>query len=227
MALIQFDKTEMNSAKIRLRNFLKANKKLPNSLKMKDKNTGKTVTVQKREYEHLFEAQHMFIMKNGRRPNYVTLTGKSDNAVMANYQKDPYTCCVYSFQMAGQFLFDWISPSQIKKAFKTTTDGTSPANMIAGAKKLGYAVTPISRTYEAVKKCLDSGIPVIAHIQTKGVRCLEYKVDYGHYIHLNKALSNNRFWVCDPSRTPRTCTASEIIKATKGRDIKFYKVEIL
>lgn len=226
MAFIQFDKTEMNSAKIRLRNFLKANKKLPNSIKLKDKNSKKTVTVQKREYEHLFEAQHMFIMKNGRRPNYVTLSGKSDNAVIANYQKDVYTCCVYSFQMCGQYLFDWLSPNEIKKAFKTDTSGTSPSNMISGAKTLGYKVSPIQRTYNAVKNCLENGYPVIAHIQTKNAKCLEYKYDYGHYIHLNK-VKDGKFWVCDPSRTPRWCNAKEIINATNGRSIKFYKVEIL
>lgn len=226
MTLIQFDKSEMNSAKKRIRNFLKINGFLPNSARMKDKNTGKTIKVKKREYEYLFEAQHLFIKNNGYQPNWVTMAGESDNAVIQNYQPDVYTCAVYSFQMCCQFLFDWISPSKIKKAFKTNVNGTTPANLIAGAKSLGYKVTAIPRTFASVKKCLDKGIPVLAHIQTKNATCLSYEYDYGHYIHLNKA-KDNKFFVCDPSRSPRWCNASQIINATNGRDIKFYKVEIL
>ena len=229
MTLVQFNKSEMNSAKKRIRNFLKTNGFLPNSARMKDKNTGKTIKVKKREYEYLFEAQHLFLRNNGYQPNWVTMNGESDNAVVQNYQTDVYTCCVYSFQMCGQYLFDWISPSKIKKAFKTNVNGTTPANLIAGAKSLGYKVTPISRTYDAVKKCLDNGFPVIAHIQTAGntrPACLGYKYDYGHYVHINKA-KDNKFLVADPTKGLKWCVASQIIKATGGRDIQFYKVEIL
>ena len=87
----------------------------------------------------------------------------------------------------------------------------------------------ISRSYDAVKKCLDAGFPVIAHIQTGGntkPTCLGYKYDYGHYVHLNKA-KDNKFLVADPTKGLKWCVASQIIKATNGRNIKFYKVEIL
>lgn len=227
--MVRFNKSEMNKAKKYLRNYLKSNKKLPNSIRMVEMDNNKTITIKKGEYEYLFEAQHLFIKNNGYQPNWVTKNGTSTNAVIQNYQTDIYTCAVFSFQMCGQYLFDWLSPSRIRKAFKTNVNGTTPANMINGAKELGYRVTAIKRNYSAVKKCLDSGIPVIAHIQTGGntkPACLGYQYDYGHYVHLNKAY-DNKFLVADPTKGLKTCSSSQITKATGGRDIKFYKVEIL
>lgn len=225
--VIRFSKAEMSKAKKNLRGAVKRGE-LPSMLTMTDM-AGKQQKIDRKHYMGLFEAQNLFIKNNGKLPNYVTLNSTANNPVIMNYQNDKYSCCVFSFQMCTQYLFDWISPSVIRKAFKTNTNGTTPANMIAGAKSLGYKVTQIKRDYETVRKLLNAGIPVIAHIQTGGKTkptCLGYVYDYGHYIHINKA-QNNNFTVCDPTKGIKTCTASQIIKATGGRSIYFYKIEPL
>lgn len=225
--VIRFSKAEMNKAKNTLRSAVKRGE-LPGALTMQDMN-GKQQRIDRKHYMGLFEAQNLFIKNNGKLPNYVTLNSTANNPVIQYYQTDKYSCAVFSFQMCVQYLFDWISPSVIKKAFKTNQNGTTPANMIAGAKALGYKVTRVKRDYETVRKLLNNGIPIIAHIQTGGKTkptCLGYVYDYGHYIHINKA-ANDKFTVCDPTKGVKTCTASQIIKATGGRDIGFYKVEIL
>ena len=227
--VIRFSKAEMSKAAKALRNAHKRGE-LPAAITMMDMN-GKKQKVDKKHYMSLFEAQNLFIRNKGRYPNWVTLNGTATNPVVLYNQPDSITCGVYSFQMCTQYLFDWIKPSIIKKAFKTVEKGqTTPANLIAGAKSLGYKVTKIPRTYEAVKKCLDNNIPVIGHIQTAGSTkpyCLQYDYNYGHYLHINKA-KDNKFTVLDPSRSSvKTCRASEIVQATNGRAIYFYKVEVL
>lgn len=226
--VIKFSKKEMNKAKTNLRNAHKRDKELPGAIQLTDMN-GKQQRIDKKHYMGLFEAQNLFIKNHGRLPNWVTLNSTATNPVVNYHQQDMYSCAVYSFQMCVQYLFDWISPSMIRKAFKTSKNGTTPANLIEGARRLGYKVTKIKRDYDAVRKLLDKNIPVIAHIQTAGStkpHCLGYLYNYGHYIHINKA-NNLNFVVCDPTKGVKTCRASSIVQATNGRAINFYKVEVL
>lgn len=225
--MTRFNKNNMNKTKKTIINSLKKNKTLPKTVKMVEMDNNKTITINKAQYMGLYEAQNLFTKNNGRQPNYVTLNHTANNPVILMHQPNGYTCCPTSLQMCIQYLFEFKSINEISKALQTNTNGTTPNNLINGAKKLGYKATIIPRTYQAVKEALDNGYPVIAHIQTSGStkpECLGYINNYGHYIHINKA-KDNKFTVLDPTKGIKTCLASSIIKATNGRDIKFYKIE--
>lgn len=83
--MTKFLKSEMSKASKTLRKSIKDGKGLPKSIKMTDSN-GKTHTVEKKYYNGLFEAQNVFIMKNGRYPNYVTLNSTANNPLVMDYQ---------------------------------------------------------------------------------------------------------------------------------------------
>ena len=169
-----------------------------------------------------------FYLKHGREPNYLTLNTEANYPLVINYQDDPYSCGVASLQMCLQFLFDYKYESKIKKTLGTNKNGTTPAQLIQGAKKLGYKVTPIPREFKEVKKALDNYCPVILQIETKSAgNCLSYKNSYGHYIMCYKA-DTNKYYVMDPTKGPKVCNSTTLNKATGGsKHRKFYKVEMI
>lgn len=227
--MVKFSKAEMSKTAKTIRTNIKADKGLPSSVTMKDTN-GKSHKITKAQYNGLFEAQNVFIMKNNRYPNYVTLNSTANNPLVLNYQNDKYSCCVASFNMCVQMLYDWISESKIKTTFKTNTSGTDPSNFIAGAKKLGYKVTRIPRTYSAVKKSLDKGCPVQIHYETGGStkpKCMGFENNYGHYAMIYRYTSDGYLLVADPTKGLKKCSPKTLEKATNGRDIGYYSIKPL
>lgn len=224
--MTRFSKEEMSATAKTLRKNIKNGKGYLSSINMVDMNK-KVHKISKAQYMGLFEAQNIFIRKNNRYPNYVTLNTTANNPLVMDYQDTGYTCGPTSLSMAIQMLFGWKSEATCKKACKTSTSGTDPSNLISGAKSLGYSLTKIGRNKTAVKAALDKGLPVIAHIQTKPATCLGFLNDYGHFILIYGMTSDGYYKVADPTKGLKTCKPSILDNATNGRSIHYYKVGIL
>ena len=223
---MRFSKAEMSTAAKTLRKNIKAGKGYLSYLTMKDMN-GKSHKLSKGQYMGLFEAQNVFIMKNGRYPNYTTLNSTANNPLVMDYQDKNTTCGPTSLSMAIQMLFGYVSEQKCAAACKTGSSGTDPSNLIAGAKSLGYKVTKISRNKTAVKAALTKAEPVIAHIQTKPASCLGYLGDYGHYILIYGLTNDGYYKIADPTKGIKKCKASIIDNATNGRTIHYYRVGLV
>lgn len=224
---MKFSKTEMAKAAKTLRKNIKDGKGYLSYLTMTDMN-GKKHKLTKAEYMGLFEAQNVFIMKNGRYPNYVTLNSTANNPLVMDYQDNGYTCGPTSLSMAIQMLFSYKSEKTCAKECGTVIgSGTAPDQLINGAKKLGYKLTKISRNKTAVKSALSKGEPVIAHIQTKPATCLGYVGDYGHYILLYGLTNDGYYKIADPTKGIKKCKASVLDHATNGRAIYYYRVGLV
>ena len=202
---------------------IKEGKGVPSSISMKD-SEGKTHKLSKKEVAGIFEARNVFILKHDRVPNYVTKNSTADNPLVMNYQDSSTTCGPTSLSMAAQMLYGNTSENAFKKACKTGSSGTSPDNLIVGAKNMGYKVSQISRNSSSVKANLLLGKPVVAHIQTKAASCLGFTGDYGHYILIYGYTSDGKYKVADPTKGLKTCKFSILDKATNGRDIHYYSV---
>lgn len=225
--MIRVNKKEYTDARKRIRSFIKKHNRLPNYCAFVT-NEKKTVNLNKEEYCGLFEGYMHFCLKKGREPNYLTLNSKANNPIVVNYQDDKVSCCPASFLMAMMFLFEYKSEAEVKRALGTNKNGTTPSQLINGAKKLGYKVTIIPREFKEVKKALDNYSPVILQIETKSAgNCLSYKNSYGHYIMCYKA-DSNKYYVMDPTKGPKVCNSTTLNKATGGGNHrKFYKVEMI
>ena len=226
--MVRFSKNEMSKMASAIRKNIKAGKGYLASVTAKDMD-GKSRKLTKKQYMGLFEAQNVFLLKNGRYPNYTTLNSSSDNPVVIDYQNTAYNCCPTSFSMATQFLFDYKSEQTCVKALGTVQgSGTDPSKLVANAPKLGYTATRIKRNWKTVKSYIDKGYPVIAHIQTKPAHCLGFSNDYGHYILIHKAYRKGfeYYSVADPTKGIKVCKASVLDKATNGRDIGYYVIKI-
>lgn len=221
-----FLKKELNNATKTIRQSIKNGKGLPKSISLHD-STGKIRNLSITEYLGIYQQQNIFILKNGRYPNYVTYNSTCGTLPIAmNYQDNGYTCCPTSFSMATMCLFDYVSESKAAKTLGTVYgSGTSPSDLVANAPKLGYKVTRIKRNYQSVYNSLSKGKPVIAHIQTKPATCLGFRGDYGHYV-LIYWCKNNTYYVADPTKGIHKCKANILDKATNGRDIGYYEVNI-
>ena len=167
-----------------------------------------------------------FYQKHGREPNYLTLNNTATYPMILNYQDDKYSCCPASLQMALMFLFDYKYESYLKKTLGTTTNGTSPEKLVSGAKKLGYKVTRIDRNFKLVKKALEEYKPILMHIQTKPAKCLNYLNDYGHWVCCYK-VGDNTYYIADPTKGFKVCNMNTINKATNGRKIYYYTIEMI
>ena len=192
---------------------------------MMDSN-GNSHKLSKKEVAGLFEARNVFILKNGRLPNYVTLNSTANNPLVMDYQNNKYNCCPTSLSMAIQMLYSYKSENVCAKVLKTNTAGTAPSDLVSGAKNLGYEVKRISRNKASVKAQLNMGKPVIAHIQTKSATCLGYVGDYGHYV-LIYGMSSDNYKIADPTKGIKTCRTGILDKATNGREIHYYSVSPL
>ena len=223
----RFNKKEYTDARKRIRTFIKENHRLPNYCNMKNQE-GKTIRLSKEEFCGLFEGYMTFCLKHGREPNYLTLISTAETSpIICNLQDDQYSCCPTSLQMCMMFLFEYKSEAKVKKVLGTNKKGTSPAQLIAGAKKLGYKVTKIPREFRAVKSALDQYCPVIMQIETRSASCLGFKQSFGHYIVCYKA-KDNKYYVIDPTKSYKVCNFQVLNRATGGSKTRyFYKVEIL
>ena len=220
----------MLSASKRIQAFIKKEKRLPNYVIMEDLDKKKEVQLRPSEYNGLFKATNIFRLKNNRLPNYVTLNTTEKTPLAMDYQDNAYTCAPTSLSMAIQLLYGFKSEKECKKACKTKEykgGGTSPENLIKGAKSLGYKVEPIQRKYTNVAASLTTSKPVIAHIQTKPAHCLGYKNDYGHYLLIYGTKSANTYLLADPTKGLKTCSSTVLDKATNGRNIHYYSVGVI
>lgn len=147
------------------------------------------------------------------------------NPIKIQYQPNSYTCGPTSLAMCSQILGKSTSISSFSNACYTDGSGTSPSNLIAGARKLGFKVTEISRNINGVKAAIDNGKPVIAHIMTGGVTCGGWQGNYGHYIVIYD-YGTVYYYVADPTKGFYRCTHSMIDNAMRGyAGIKYYSVE--
>lgn len=225
--MVKFSKKEMSATAKTLRKNIKRGKGYKSYVNMVDMDK-KAHKLSKAQYMGLFEAQNVFIMKNGRYPNYVTLNSTANNPLVMNYQDNGYTCGPTSLSMAIQMLFGYVSEKKCATACGTVIgSGTSPDKLIAGAKSLGYKLTKISRNKTAVKSALSKAEPVIAHIQTKPATCLGYTGDYGHYILIYGMTNDGLYKIADPTKGIKKCKPTILDHATNGRAIYYYRVGIL
>jgi len=229
--MTKFSKQTILQESKEIQAFIKKNKYYPRYATMKD-TTGKEHKLKPSQYNGLFENANSYRLKNGRLANYITLNTTSNNPLVMDYQNNKYTCCPTSLSMAIQMLYGFKSENECKKACKTVERdniGTSPANLISGAKSLGYTCTPISRKFSSVTASLQTCKPVIAHCQTRGLRFTDgtgYLNDYGHYILIWGTTNGNQYKVADPTKGLKKVSAKILDTATGGRNIKYYSVGV-
>ena len=229
--MVKFSKKVIENEGKEIREFIKKNKYYPRYATMTDTD-GKSHKLLPKQYNGIFENANVYRLKNGRLPNYVTLNSTANNPLVMDYQDNKYTCCPTSLSMAIQMLYGFKSEVQCKKACKTIERdniGTSPSNLISGAKSLGYKAKVIKRNFNSVSASLKKCRPVIAHIQTKSIRYTDgtgYVNDYGHYI-LIWGTYGNRYKVADPSRGLKQISSKVLNNATGGRDIHYYSISPL
>ena len=147
------------------------------------------------------------------------------NPIRIQYQPNSFTCGPTSLAMCSQVLGKSTSISAFSNACYTDGSGTSPSNLIAGARKLGFKVTPIGRSYSAVKKAIDNGKPVIAHVMTITMKCLGWQGNYGHYVVIYD-YDDGYYHVADPTKGISWCYKDQVDYATRGYEgIQYYSVE--
>jgi len=227
--VLQFEKEEIKKASRVIRKHIREKGKQPTSIQIKDK-TGKVRTLKRTEYCGLFDNMASYWFKNGKLPKYTSLLYETPTAYRGNPQPNSWTCGSTSLANASTQVFQYVSEKECRDACQTNKNGTLPKNLIIGGKKLGFEVKRIDRTFTAVKKAIDGGCGVIAHIETGGntkPQCLGFVSNYGHYINIYNYTSAYQFKVYDPTKGYHTCNAQQIIKATNGRDIGFYSVKAL
>lgn len=147
------------------------------------------------------------------------------NPIRIKYQPNSYTCGPTSLSMCSQILGDEVSINSFANACYTDGSGTSPDNLISGARKLGFKVTPIGRSYSAVKNAIDAGKPVIAHVMTITMQCLGWQGNYGHYVVIYD-YDDGYYHVADPTKGISWCWKDQVDYATRGYEgIQYYSVE--
>lgn len=225
--MTSFNKTEvLKGAKLQ-KNNIKNSKGLLKTITLKTRETGKNKTLTKKEFAGIMEATNVFRLKRGRYPNYTTLNSTANNPLVMNYQDDSVSCACASFNMCIQLLYgEWVDEKKIKQVFGTGSSGTSPDQVITGAKKLGYKVEKIARNSAGVKKALDKGYVVLAHIDTKPATCLGYKNNYGHWTVIY-GLTDGKYKIADPTKGIKTCSTKIYDNAMLNRVIGYYQVKPL
>ena len=226
---IRFDKAEMQKAMKQVKASVKQGKGQPSSIKMKAMN-GKTYTMKQKQYCGLFDNQVKFYMANARYPNYTTYLYDADTPFRGVPQPTSTTCGSTSLSNASSQVLCYATEKRCREACNTTKNGTTPNNLIKGAEKLGMKVEKINRTFNAVKKAINDGYSVIAHIETGGATkpsCLGFQSNFGHWVSIYNTTEDYKFKVYDPTKGYKTCNANQIIKATNGRQIYFYQVKSL
>lgn len=149
------------------------------------------------------------------------------NPIRIKYQPNSYTCGPTSLSMCSQILGNEVSINSFSNACYTDASGTAPSDLIAGARKLGFKVTAIGRSYDAVKKAIDAGKPVIAHVMTITMSCLGWQGNYGHYVVIYD-YDDGYYHVADPTKGIAWCYKDQVDYATRGYEgIQYYSVERL
>lgn len=223
---MKFNEKDIFKGIQKIKKSIKEGKGYPSNIKIKDSNEEQR-KLKTKHYFDLLQSRNLFRLNRGRFPKYVTLNGKSKTPIVINYQDNKYQCACASFNMCVQGFGDWIDEKTIAEYFQTDTTGTSPENMVNGAKKLGYEVSPISRNVNAVKKAKEKGYGVIAHIDTSKAPCLGYEGQYGHYICIARVTKAGNYRVYDPTKGIHSCRPDCIDNAMLNRRISYYQVRFL
>jgi hypothetical protein len=224
--MTSFSKSEVLKGAKTVKNSIKNGKGIPSSITLKTRENGKEKKLTKAQFAGIMESTNVFILKNGRYPKYTTLNSTANNPLVMNYQNDSVSCGPASFNMCVQLLYgEWIGEKAIKKTFGTGSSGTDPSQIIAGAKKYGYTVEKIGRNYASVKKALDKGYPILAHIDTKPATCLGYKNNYGHWTVIYGYTKDGYYKIADPTKGIKICAPRIYDKAMLNRTIYYYQVK--
>lgn len=226
---MKFDKKNLIHAYKRMYKFIKNNDKLPPHLEIINSDN-KRVKLTPRQYSGLFESFHMFILKNGRYPNYVNLISEANNPLVYDPQSTSYTCCPTSLSMASQMLYHYHSEETCAKILGTSPNsGTSPQQLINNAPKIGLQAIPIERNSKVVKSYIDKGFPVICHFQTNQTKnCKgDYISAFGHY-GLIWDMTSTQYIVADPAKgVNRKYNFKCLDNANKGYRENYYAIKPL
>ena len=224
---MRFSKAILQDGANRMFKYLKKGEGLPSYLILKDMDSKKEHKLNPSQYAGLYESRNIFWIKNGREPNYVTLTSNAHNPLVMDYQNTNYTCCPTSLSMASQMLYHYKSESVCAKALGTSPgSGTSPAQLINNAGKLGFKIIPIKRDSKEVKKYLKKGLPIICHWQVDQTKSCkgDYASKFGHY-GLIWNMTSTHYIVADPAKgVNRKYKFSCLDNANKGYRQNYYVV---
>lgn len=213
------------SGQTRISEFIKENKRLPTQVTLK-RSDNRQVNYKIPQYMGIYRSFYQFHLKNNRYPNFVTPVYKADTSMIQNYQDNKYNCGPSCLSMISSKLFKYVTESAFAKACNTNKNGTSPANLIKGAKDLGFIVEKIERNRFSVERALSQAKGVIAHIDTIKAPCLKYSQNYGHWIVLKNVLLND-YIINDPTKGENLeCRSTQIDYAMKDRKINYYSVEL-
>ena len=225
--MVRFSKAMLQDGAKRIFKWLKKGEGLPSYLIMYDMDRNKEYRLTPKEYAGLYESRNIFWIKNGREPNYVTLTSVARNPLVMDYQNTNYTCCPTSLAMASMILYHYRSESACAKALGTSKgSGTSPAQLIANAPKLGFKIIPIARNSKEVRKYLKKGFPVICHWQVNQSKSCkgDYTGTFGHY-GLIWDMTSTHYVVADPAKgVNRKYKFTCLDNANKGYRQNYYVV---
>ena len=222
---MRVNKSEIVKVVQNIRKIIKEEGRLPNYATMKDMDTGKDIQIPKNQMCGLYYSYYMFWYNNGRFPNYVTVNIEKDSPMILNFQDNSNNCCPASLSMISTKLFHLVSEPDLAKILGTVTGGTNPKNLVAKAPNAGFIVKTMSRNPNNVKNALDKYKGVLCHYQTGPANCSGFINDYGHYCVI-QAVNNGYYTVWDPTRGIFKCKTSELDKATNGRAIYYYSVEL-
>lgn len=219
--------TNMADAEKRIQDFIRRRHRLPAYCNMKDMDTKKWYEIKTKAFMGMFKNRNIFRIKNSRWPNYVTLISESNTPVAIDYQNNKVNCCPASLAMISQKLFKPFDENYIAKILGTNNNGTHPDKLLNNAPKIGFKVTRIPRNSNEVQKALNEYKGVIIHFQTKPTRkCSGFVYDYGHYSVIMEK-KDDKYLVYDPTKGAYWCSTSIMEKATNGRAIYFYTVELI
>ncbi|WJI09197.1 hypothetical protein FGU46_03355 [Methanobacterium sp. CWC-01] len=223
---MRIDKNNITDAETRIRNFIKENNREPNTVRLRDMDTNKDVNIPIRQVNGLFFNIYTFWLKQGRYPNYATLNIEKSEPTIQNFQDNAYNCCPTSLSMASTKLFKPVTEAEAARVLGTTRNGTSPANLIANAPKLGFRVVAMNRAPANVAAALGEYKAVLCHYQTGPADCSGFINDYGHYC-LIKSVSSGKYTILDPTKGQYQCSTGVMDQATNGRDLKYYAVSVI
>ena len=226
---LRFNKAMLQDGAKRMRAWLKKEQYYPNWLKMTDMDKKKEYKLTPKQYSGLYENVNLFLIKNGRWPNYATLDHNANNPLVYDAQNTNYTCCPTSLSMASQLLWNYHSESACAKALGTAPKvGTSPDQLINNAPKLGFKIIPIERKAKTVREHLKQKHPVICHFQTNQTNACkgDYIGSFGHYS-LIWDITDTEYIVADPSKgVNRKYKFSCMNNANKGYRQNYYAVTL-
>jgi len=224
--MIQFKQSEVEKLISTMNKSVIQGNGLPKRIKIKATN-GKTYKPTKKKYFGILNQNNLYQFNWGSKPAKVTYIGKNRTPVVMNYQDNKYQCACASFNMAIQNFGHFINENTIAKYFNTGQYGTSPSDMIAGAKKLGYDVFAIPRNPKGVQEAKNKGYGVISHFDTIKAPTLKYLDNYGHYGYIDRITRTGKYRLYDPTKGIFSIPTDELDHAMLNRKINYYAVRPL